>query len=117
MEDIMVAHTAPTVLQVVLTHAGHVDETIFITVVMPPVVLKMCQYLGSQRALYVYVGIGIGLELTHGVTIEIEGDTLVIIGLKILHIDLAGDRLIAIAHRGTTLRHLDALHPGAWHIT
>ena len=63
-----------------------------------------------------HIGICIRLYPTLRIAKEIHLYLLLILRLQIIHVDLSRNRLIAVLHRSTSLRHLNALHPGAWNI-
>ena len=115
MEDIGLSGVLPTVLKVYLTYIGLIQESIAIVVVVSPVVLVVAQYLCIHLA-QMDVTVGIGFHLALRVAIEINGGSLFILRFQIIHVDLAGYRLVAIAYGRGAFRHHDTFHPGAWDI-
>jgi len=58
---------------------------------------------------------GVGLQPSEGAAVEVDGDPLVVIGLQVFNVYLAGDAFVAVLDRRGSLRHGDAAHPGAGH--
>ena len=116
VEHVVVALPLPAVLQVPLAHVGLVQEAVVVDVVVAELVLVVSQHLGTQLAVQMDVGIGVGLYAASAVAVKVHRHALVGVGFQVLHVYLAGNALVAVAHRRGPLRHLDAVHPGAWHV-
>ena len=116
VEDVVARLAIPSVLQVELPRLRVVHESILVAVVLHEVVFIMSENLRAQTFREMDVAVGIGLDATHRAAIEVDMHGLLVLGLEILHVNLARHGLIAILHAGIALADLDALHPGTRHI-
>ncbi len=117
LEDVMVAHPGPTVLQVILFHLRHVHESVAVLVVSRRVVLVMGQYSGAEALAQGDVAVDIGLDLKLRIAEKVDVKRGRCLRFLELDIDLPRDGLVAVLDRRGAFRHLNALHPRAGHIT
>ena len=89
----------PSVLQVVLQNVGHILEAIHVHIVGSPSVLIVCKQLGSELAVEMYVGSGVGFQLSVGIAIEVGLHARLGICLEIFHVDLACDAFVSGFYR------------------
>ncbi len=116
VEDVVARLAIPAVLQVELPRLRVVHETVVVAVVLLEVILIVAEELGAEAFGEVDIAVGVGLDATHGVAVEVDVHGLVVLGLEVLHIDLPGHGLVAVLHAGVALAHLDALHPGSGNV-
>ena len=76
----------------------------------------MQQYLRCPHIRQMNIGIGVCFDSALGIAKEVHLHLLLILRLQVIYIDLPRNRLIAILHRSTALRYLNAFHPRTRHI-
>ena len=109
------AAVLPAVLQVELLHRRHVNPAIAVDIVVHKVLLVVPHQLGAQVLVQVHVGHNVALPFQVAVAVEVEKHPLLLVGLEVLHVDLAGDALVALLDARGAFADRDAAHPASGH--
>ena len=104
--------------EVVLGHHWVVNEMVAVAVHGHEVVVDMTKH--HHAAVFAHIPAGVEVEFghTHRVAKEVEEKFLTLphFGFLVVDINLSADGLEPVSDRRSAFRHLDGVHPVAWHI-
>ena len=116
MHDVVPFLVFPTVLQVQLFHRRRVVPAVAVLVHVHEILLIVRQHLRAEMVVQVHVTHHVGFALEAAVAINIDLQGGIILGLEVLHIDLAGNALGTVLDARGALANGDAFHPRPRHI-
>ena len=118
LREEMIAVVGPAVHEVELLSFGAVGQSVVVLVVCVERLAVVPQHRRAPACRREQGALHIALDATMHIGIAVEQKDIRIFDLRLLvfHIDLSGERLIAVFHARRPFAHLDALHPRAGHV-
>ena len=118
LREKVIAVVGPAVHEVELLGFGAVGQSVVVLIVHVQRFAVVAQHGRAPTRRRQQGALHIALDASVGVGIAVEQKDIGIFDLRLLvfHIDLPGERLIAVFHARGAFAHLDALHPRAGHV-